>query len=143
MQKLFLIFVLIFTLACTTYKPAQSEPLITIERKLYRVERIDSVNNYYLIFAESEDMKYEIISRKAGKQVCKQISVDNEYHFELSKDLLYTTYTGDKFQPVNYLDLENCIQVDDSTKICREGYMSGLYYVSNVRGLCFIEYIDK
>ncbi len=50
----------------------------------YKVYRIDSINNYYILYVSKKDTNYKIISEKEFSENCNRINKDNYYDFELS-----------------------------------------------------------
>lgn len=102
------------------------------------VKKIDSVDNYYLIYGKNGSKNYKIISRKVNYgNSCKTIKVDSVYNFKIVQLTNLSPPKTDSLipTPINYLDLEKCIY-RGNTKICNEP-ITELYEVNNHGGLCF------
>jgi hypothetical protein len=105
----------------------------------YKVYKIDSINNFYLIYARRSDSLYKIVSKKEGVENCNRIRENGMYDFKLHAHSENRTIGGAKILPQNSL-LVNCFSYDDSTKICLErDSINDLHYAENIRGLCFIK----
>jgi hypothetical protein len=105
----------------------------------YKVYKIDSINNFYLIYAKKNDSLYKIVSKKEGIGNCNRIQEGKVYDFKLHARSENRTIDGIKILPQNSL-LVNCFSYDDSTKICLErDSINDLHYAENIKGLCFIK----
>lgn len=104
----------------------------------YKVFKIDSINSYYLIYAEKNDALYKIVSKKEKESIFNRIQVNHFYPFKLtSRRDNAAVINGVKLSPQNYLDIE-CYVYDDSTSICIErDSINELHHASNIKGLCF------
>jgi len=131
----FLIFALIILCSCSLSK--SRTPTQTISAfELYKVYKIDSIHNFYLIYAKKRDSIYKIVSQKYMDESCNRIRVNNEYQFNLHSSLTNRRIGSDVILPQNSL-LVNCFYYDDSTTICIErDSINDLHYATNVRGLC-------
>ena len=96
-----------------------------------RVYKIDSLNNFYLIYGIKNGYRYKIVSRKDNRQNCNQILVSGYYGFKLSS-LLYSK--GDMQLAPGPV---GCIGVDSTSRICLEDSIYDLYECRDIRGLCF------
>ena len=108
----------------------------------YKVYKIETINDYYLIYATKKDSLYKIVSKKeSSTSNCTKIRLNNYYNFKLhSRRENAPTIGGVKLNPVNYLDV-HCYMYDKDTKICidTKNGIYDLYYADNVKGLCFIK----
>ena len=105
----------------------------------YKVTRIDSINNWYLIYAVKGDTTYKIVSRKEGKQECNKISVGDYYRFILhSRKNSSPMIGGVRIVPQNHLDI-SCYSYDENTRICLEEGVYDLYSAQNIKGMCYLE----
>lgn len=107
------------------------------------VEKIDSINNYYVIYTiDSIGNQYKIVSKKQIGSTCKEIELDSFYTFNV-KELLsidQPNMGSDKFStPVNYLDLKRCTRLDNRTEVCTEPNITNVYTSTNLLGLCLIK----
>lgn len=112
-------------------------------KKMYRISRVETKNNWFIIYAEKQDSIFKIISGKEPylNGDCKKIKVGKSYSFELKPRRGNAPEIGGvKLNPVNYLDIE-CFSYDAYTEICIEPKKGiyDLYYTYNLKGLCYIE----
>lgn len=105
----------------------------------YNVYKVDSINNFYLIYARKGASLYKIVSKKENVIDCNRIKEGGIYDFKLHTRSEDRTIDGIKVLPQNSL-LVNCFSYDDSTKICLErDSINDLHYAENIKGLCFIK----
>jgi arginine deiminase len=103
----------------------------------YKVYKIDSLNNYYLIYAKRSDSLYKIVSKKITTSKCKQVKVGKSYNFEL-----YSVWNnGVSINGVNIapglIPNVECMGFDSVTTICIErDSINDLYIANNLKGLC-------
>jgi len=118
-------------MCCTTNKKI-------IEKKSeYMVAKLDSINNYYLIYATKNDSVFKIISKKEHTAKCRPIKKGSNYPFKLkSMRDNAPTIGGIKISPMNHLDIQ-CFQFEENTIICKEDGIYDLYFAENINGLCF------
>ncbi len=104
----------------------------TTSNKRMSITKIDSVHNYYLIYASKDGNIYKIVSQKVQKsEYVKKIAMGGKYRFEVFP--VIDKSSG--FAPSNYLDVK-CLAFTDSTKICiEEGCLPNLYYSNDIEGL--------
>jgi hypothetical protein len=102
---------------------------------MYKVYKIDSINNYYTIYISKNDSSYKIISKRELTDSCNRIKEGNYYDFELS-----SLSIGEIMTP----GFANCLWVDSVTKICMEDSIRDLKSANNVKGLCYTgEQVEK
>ena len=100
----------------------------------YTVYKIDSINNYYIIYAKNGDRLFKIISPKSIKKH-DMIMIGKAYKFNLHSLL---SVNGHSIIPENQKNEMSGWRVDDSTTINFEGdSIRDLFYASNVKGLSF------
>lgn len=146
MNKVFFLLSFCVLLACnlskknTTSAGMQSS---SINKLLgaYQVFKIDSLDNFYLIYATKNDSSYKILSEKTLLTNCNKIFVTGNYDFVLqnAKDI---TITNESQTLKFYLFNVDCLIYNDSTKICIErsgNFVPALFRATNVKGLCFIK----
>lgn len=108
----------------------------------YKVYKIETINDYYLIYASKNDSLFKIVSKKDLSALnCSKIRLNNYYNFKLhSRRENAPVINGVKMDPVNYLVI-NCYKYDKDTEICIDAKngIFDLYYADNVKGLCFIK----
>ncbi len=93
----------------------------------YEVYKIDSINDYYLIYIVRDKERYKAISKKALQSGCDMISLGKTYNLQVTE--VFGTIGGGVFKP-------NCLSVDDRTKVCIEDSIVDLCYAENLKGLC-------
>jgi hypothetical protein len=103
----------------------------------YKVYQIDSINNYYLIYAKKGDALFKIVSKKESIKKCNGIIVNHVYKFQLHSMLFVN---GQSIIPANQINEISGWRIDESTTINFEGdSIRDLYYADNIKGLCFIK----
>ncbi|MFZ4931930.1 hypothetical protein [Chryseobacterium sp. Mn2064] len=107
----------------------------------YVVYKIDSVNNYYLIYLSSEGKSYKIVSKKEEVTKCKKIKLGDKYNFSsLDRIIKPEDYIPKNVATGSPLEfVPDCIKFDEQTEICRERGMDNIYMTKNLAGLCYIE----
>lgn len=148
-MKIYLVLIFVILFACTESKLMNPDNK-NFEQKIedlanlnsYKVYKIDSINNFYLIYAKKKDSLYKIVSKKEWDVDCNLIKANEEYEFMLHSQSFNPATGNLEILPENSL-LVNCFYYDDSTKICLErDSINDLFYGDNIRGLCFKK-IDK
>jgi hypothetical protein len=140
MTKLILPFLIIFS--CSSKKIAQSKikeggQKIAKASELYKVYKIDSINNYYLIYAKRKDSLYKIVSKKQVTSNCANISLNQEYTFSLTSIWNQKIIIEGRNVSPSVTPHVTCLSFDDSTKICLEkDSINDLFHADNVEGLC-------
>ncbi|SIT26013.1 hypothetical protein SAMN05421786_11712 [Chryseobacterium ureilyticum] len=105
--------------------------------KQYRVYKIDSLNNFYLIYAKKDKELYKIVSKKVSNNSCnKVLKPGSSYDFIIhSINKNAPVIGGIKIAPINSADI-NCYQFDKETSICKEAGVNDLYFADNIIGKC-------
>jgi len=140
MTKLILPFLIL--ISCSSKKITQSKTEDETKNvpdisERYKVYKIDSINNYYLIYAKRKDSLYKIVSKKQATRNCVNISLNQEYTFLLTsiwnqKIIIEGSNVSPSITPH-----VTCLSFDDSTKICLEkDSINDLFHAENVQGLC-------
>lgn len=137
MKYLLILFSLTFACSCKNIQ----RTMIKNETFQYEIEKIDSINNWYILNAKKNDTVYKIISKKInlanGK--CEKIKIGEKYRFSLhSRNENPPTINGVKLRPQNYLDIR-CYSFDEKTEICIEPEKGiyNLYFTKELQGLCY------
>src|SRR5436189_6339627 len=99
----------------------------------YKVYKIDSIKNYYLIYALKKNVRFKIISSKEFNENCKEIKQESYYDFRLTS--LLHSFGVEEIAPGS----AGCVYVDSVTKICIEDSIYDLYSGDNIKGLCFTQ----
>ena len=138
MRKIICLLVLL-----SAYSSCQTKKTVTqsanINEAKYGITRIDSVNSYFIIYAEKDYRPYKIVSKKQSLHDCQKLKIGQFYGLHLKRLLHKSISTSQGMFPANDVELKNCIELDDSTEICRERYMDDIYETDNIRGLCYIK----
>jgi len=119
-------------------KISSAYPKIDVVKPLYKVYKIDSINNFYIIYAKRERVIYKIVSKKWPLNNCKPIVINIEYAFKLKSRNQTRLLSGINLS-AEALDRINCFYYDDTTFICLErDSINDLHSAQNLRGLCFL-----
>ncbi len=123
---------------CTTFKSSLSG----IQNR-YMIKSIDSINNWYIVYASRKDSMYKIVTAKTseGLKCTQKIIINNYYNLKLySRKENAPVINGVKVAPTNSLDIQ-CYAFDEATNICVEPKKNiyDWYMTSNIRGLCYHE----
>lgn len=130
MKKLtFILFVIIASTACSTNKSINSS-------FLYQVEKIDSIHNFYIIYARQKEQRFKIVSENKFSHSCKKIKKGKYYPFKLTSIIDQPIKLGDKTINTSGNLLVNCFMFDSITEICREPEIPDLHRAENLTGLC-------
>ena len=136
--------VLIYSLLFLVVSSCSSSNVLNKEKgnsSAYLIQKIESVNSWYVIYAAKKGNLYKIISGERENQngKCNKIVIGQYYNFVLHSKRDNPPYIGKvKLQPINYLDIR-CYAYDKETEICIEPEkgINDLYYTDNLEGLCF------
>lgn len=130
-MKYILILFCLMACACTVFKSGYQKG------HLYSVYKIDSINNYYLIYARSNDSLYKIVSKKSTNTHGDYIRINKRYPFQLHSMLSTFKINGVSITPQTMN--VNCFSFDKETSICLEGdSIRNLYQGDNIHGLYFL-----
>jgi 2-hydroxy-3-keto-5-methylthiopentenyl-1-phosphate phosphatase len=131
--------ILLAMLCCTCATKVSSDKLVEQADTIYRIDSIDSVNSFYIIYALKDNQKYKIVSKKDDIKGCKKIVVGKDYKFNLESILAEKIKLGDKeFSSSNSLTVD-CFSFDDNTEICKEQSkgIHDLHKTKDLVGLCY------
>lgn len=102
-------------------------------QSIYRIARIDSLNNYYLIYAKKDNAYFRIASKKDKCSLASRIKLGKSYHLLLHSFL--ESASNQKFA-AQYVELSG-YTIDKYTTIEFDS-IKNVYYASNLKGLCLI-----
>jgi hypothetical protein len=147
-MKIFFILLAFFTLVSFISRSGvpQNSGSLTIGQKKqdsmrYKVYKIDSVNNYYILYARYSHSVFKIISKKETGGACKGIVVNGSYKFHLTSIL---SVNGVSIVPSNQIYELSGWKIDNATTISFEGdSIRDLFYADNIKGLCFTKNKSK
>jgi len=127
-----LILIIMFFLAISCFNK-RNDPRNAIETR-YQVYKIDSLNNYYLIYLKRNDSLFKVVSQKQTTVTKNEpIRVNRLYYLTLAP-MMRLIIQGKDFTPMNYLDVQ-CYQFDSNTTICNEIDIQGLFFTKDIKGL--------
>ncbi len=131
MKKMRYLFLTLTLLSLTNYSNLK---FLKLNGSFYEVYKIDSLNNYYLIYALKNDKRFKIVSIKSDTEKCNNIYVGGYYQFNLT-----SVYQNLPFAPVNQTEIY--LAFDDSTAIRPEpeNGVYDLYFGDNIKGLCQVD----
>jgi hypothetical protein len=92
-----------------------------------KVYKIDSINDYYVIYIVKDKYRYKVISKKKSQSGCNIIKPNNTYDLQIS--YIFGAIGGGVFKA-------NCLDVDARTQVCLEDSIIDLCYAENLNGLC-------
>jgi hypothetical protein len=128
---------LVFGIRCSANSPSYRRNSNWQDSINYKVYKIDSINNYHLIYANQGRKLFKIIVKKEQVKRGKKIIVNSSYPFHL-QSILYAN--GNALIPGNQIMELSGWRIDDSTTIKFEGdSIRDLYNADNIRGLYFIK----
>jgi hypothetical protein len=117
-------FVVLSNLACTN-NAAESNTKV-----LFRVYKIDSIGNYYVIHADISYTKFQIVSKKVFCTIGDPIKVGKDYDFHL-----FSIFNDSGIEIP--LESVRSIKIDSITTFNLNDSISDIYSAKNVDGLCF------
>lgn len=119
------IFIVCFNLKCIDNYNKQNT------NTSYQVYKIDSINSFYLIYANKGGIKYKIVSEKAYCESGDKILKDGYYEFDLSSIIF-----DSKELPI-HPGAVGSIKIDSITTIFLEDSINDIFSAKNIKGLCF------
>lgn len=103
----------------------------------YSITKLDSVGNYYLIYATRNDSTFQIASEKTRVANCDKLQVNSKYLFKL-KSRVFTGKINGKRITAATNDLVKCLGLDQETIVCfDDNCVQDLFYTENIAGLCY------
>jgi len=99
--------------------------------EVYRISKIDSIDNIYLVYAMRNDSIFKVVSKKEQNIQCPQIRPGNNYLLSLESWFLPEEFhvknriTGVKFENI-------LITVE------RDSIVGDIFTTKNLKGLCYI-----
>jgi len=125
-MKIVILFLFIF-LGCKSPQPNKEKPSINT----YRVVKLDSINDVYIIYAKTQNMYYKILSAKDSEvkgMQCDKILVNNSYRFQLNSLLASNE--------IDLLHVDGIKFNNETIEIEKDSIMD-LHTSSNLKGLCY------
>jgi len=106
----------------------------TTHSRSYKVIKIDTVSDFYLIFLNDINKdRYTIYSKRTLFEKGIRLEVDSTYLLELSPKIL-TLPNGVQIPPRNYLDIEYFpgYSSQEIGMLCTANHLNGLFLTGNV-----------
>lgn len=135
--------VLILAILCSCAS-SRIQKNVSKSDSLYLVKKIDSINNWYTIYATKNDSSFKIVVKKQAHQnlQCKRmIRVGQSYSLVLhSRKNEVPEINRIKIKPVNSIDIQ-CYTYDEATRICIEPEKGiyDLFHTPDIKGLCYLK----
>ena len=108
----------------------------------YLIEKIKSVNNWYVIYASKGDSLFKIIVKNEKVTACRQkVAVGGYFSLSLhSVGRQLYSIDGKPVQMMSYLEIQ-CHVYDDKTEFCTEPKKGiyDLYNTNDIVGLCYVK----
>lgn len=136
------ILILLYTIiSCKSHHAKEQKNNNSFDSVNYTVYKIDSLDNYYLIYAKYNESLYKIVSKKINSYDCNKIKLNLTYQFKIIPVKMDRHRVNDT--TISYLSRYEhsllCYYFDGKTRICVERYMNDLYFADNIKGLCFVK----
>jgi len=104
--------------------------------KAFKIIKLDSISNVYLIYARKKDTLYKIVSLKEAAHTGQSLVVGASYRLDLVS-LFIKNFQGYDLSPQNTLDIGGITYSGTLIKVERDSIVD-LYRARNVKGLYFI-----
>jgi hypothetical protein len=119
---------MILLIACS---PTRNDS--SASEKDFKIVRLDSLKNVYLIYARQKDTLYKIVSLKNVSGEGRRLVVDSSYHFDLVS-LFLRDFQGYDLSPRASLDIGGISFAGTVIKLERDS-IADLYQAKNIKGL--------
>lgn len=134
MKNLIATILTITTIACSTTKKNCKQ-----DEDMYSITKIDSVDNYYVIYGKFKDDNYKLISEKTNSKCGNEVVVGKKYNLKTQSIFTMKIMVKDTVREISNNVNIKCMTLG-KTIICKE-YENGIYDVlksENLQGLCYI-----
>lgn len=113
---------------------------ITESDSIFTVRKIDSINNYYLIYAKRDNKWFKIVSKKENDMRTNRIKINNDYKFSLHSIWNQKIMIGGINVSPSQTPHVTCLGFDEKTAICIErDSINDLFSSKNLKGLSYIK----
>lgn len=140
-MKNYFLFITLLTLVISCKTTFTESDIKNRSTTLYEIYKIDSIKNYYIIYAKDERLKFKILSKKQNQYKCDKLKINNKYPLQILP-LSLNPQMFDSTSP-NYLNRYShsllCYPLKDSTNVCVETGIADIYFTKNIVGLCFVK----
>jgi hypothetical protein len=142
----------IYLVSCVKPKPVITTELIVGrdyeegEKAGYKIVKIDSINNVYLIYARKEGSLFKIPSLKDGSDAsdkvrendCEKINVGKRYKFKLNS-MMTGKLIGNIEIPYEMTKHAGGVNYYGTIIEVERDSINDIYYADNIKGLCFVK----
>jgi hypothetical protein len=122
---------MILLVACKSNKTQPPLP-----GKDFKIVKLDSIDNVYLIYARQNDTLYKIVSLKDGTYTGRSMVVGSSYRLDL-ESLFLKNFHGYDLSPQNSMDIGGISYCGTLIKVERDSIVD-LYRAKNIKGLSLI-----
>ena len=132
MKNIIAITLILISIACGSKK----NNVLDIEK--YSVTKIDSLENYYIIYTKQKGQNYKIVSEKSTSQCRNKILVGRSYNLKTESIFTMKIMVKDSIREISNNVNIKCMTLQN-TMICKE-YENGIYDVrksENLKGICY------
>lgn len=126
----------LFLFIIITCSPTRNKE--TINNQNHLVTKIDSINNYYVIYTKQNNQNYKFVSEKSSTGCRDKIVVGKKYDFNMKSIFEFKIKDKDTVKEItNHVNID-CIILGE-TKICKEyeNEIFDVYTSKNLEGLCY------
>jgi hypothetical protein len=107
---------------------------------IFTVLKIDSINNYYLIYAKRKNQWFKIVSKKDNILIDSRIKISNDYKFSLHSIWNEKIMIGGINVSPSQTPHVTCLGFDKETTVCIErDSINDLFITKNLKGLKYIK----
>lgn len=135
------ILVLFLLTSCSSVKKTAFIPDVDRDISQYEVSKIDSLNNYYIIYLKRSDSLFKLVSKKEPAINCQKIESKHPYSFELVSIWNQPIIINGVDWSLAATPHVNCIGLDEATNVCLERSLgiNDIFYAKNLTGLCIVK----
>lgn len=134
-MKLFFLLITINFFSCSNLRNSTKE---NHYQHIYQITKIDSINNWYIIYANKQDSIFKIVSGKARcKSPKNKLKIGNCYNFSMYSIWRAPIKIGE-LTIANYPDTRG-FSLDKETVVFMEDSIHDLCSTKNLKGLCYVK----
>lgn len=138
-KPLAFLYIILLTVCSLKQNAAQVEqPFVSniSDKKVqYKIIKIDSLENVYIIYAELNDNIYKIVSEKQKLSKCNPIEEDKFYNFKLKSAFPENFYQKRDKYGIKLFNTE--------IKLENDSIVWDIFLTKNLKGLCYRRYPFK
>tara|TARA_R110000850_G_scaffold25451_1_gene73427 strand:+ start:123 stop:554 length:432 start_codon:yes stop_codon:yes gene_type:complete len=138
-KKYLFIFILFLFVSCFFSQAKRTDGSSFNRLTEYKILKIDSINNFYLIYATKADTLFKIVSEKKFSDNCRKIIIGKDYSLNLESIWRKEVMIGDVDVSPSKTPHVSCLYLNEITKVCLEGdSIRDIYETKNLEGLCYL-----